>query len=183
MGQWPCRLEAQEEDPNPVVAPTLVIQEAPSSAAGTFSASGDEVVITYNPASIADPMSLIATLAHELAHYLTGGFPEEPPGGWDNWEFATDIASVFLGFGIFAANSRFNFSQFTTVDSQGWRSQQHGYLSEPELLHAQAIFSALLNVPPKEVLAHLKSSLRGLYRRACKDVAAQSKRIEMLKKL
>ncbi len=183
MSNWPCKLEVQDEDPNPVVAPTLVVQGAPSSPAGTFSAAEEGVVITYNPGSISDPMSLIATFAHELAHYLTGAFPEEPPEGWDNWEYATDVTSVFLGFGIFAANSAFTFSQFTSVGSQGWRSNRLGYLSEPEIIHALGIFSALKGIPQSEILEHLKPSLRGLYKRACKDLLGQAQRIERLKKI
>jgi hypothetical protein len=181
MGHWPCHLKAQERDPDSIVAPTVVVRGAPSSAAGTFSSSDKAAVVTYNPAGLADPMALVATFAHELAHYLTDCFPEEPPGGWENLEFATDIASVFLGFGIFAVNSSFTFSQYTGVDSQGWRARRLGYLSEPELLHAQAIFSALLDVPPSEVLKHLKSSLRGGFRRASKDVAAHKERLAFLK--
>ncbi|MDX6851136.1 hypothetical protein SCD92_17290, partial [Gilvimarinus sp. SDUM040013] len=56
------------------------------------------------------PTQLVATFAHELSHYLTCTANEPPPGGWDNWEFATDIAATFLGFGVFMANSSFNFS-------------------------------------------------------------------------
>ena len=72
---------------------------------------------------------MVATFAHELSHYLTATAPEPPPGGWDNWEFATDICASFLGFGIFVANSAFSFNQYTEVDSQGWQSSRGGYLT------------------------------------------------------
>jgi len=92
MSDWPCRLQAQKADPSVIVAPTVVLQGAPSSPLGSFTCDSEkeEIIITYNPASVSNPMSLIATFAHELAHYLTGTFQEEPPGGWENWEYATD---------------------------------------------------------------------------------------------
>lgn len=185
MNEWPCRLEAQKADPSVIVAPTVVLQGAPSSPLGTFSCNSEkeEITITYNPASVSNPMSLVATFAHELAHYLTGTFQEEPPGGWENWEFATDVAAVFLGFGIFTANSCFNFSQYTSFDTQGWQTSRQGYLSEPEVLHAHAIFSCLIDLPAKESLPHLKSSLRGSFKQACKDVLDFPERVSRLKEI
>jgi hypothetical protein len=139
LENWICKLEIQEEDADPVVAPTLAIQNAPTSPYGTFQATEEnEVVITYNPALASQPTQLVATFAHELAHYLTATSKEEPPGGWENWEFATDIAATFLGFGVFMANSAFSFSQYTNSDSQGWKSSRNGYLSESEHIYALA---------------------------------------------
>jgi hypothetical protein len=170
MADWACRLEAQEDDPNPLVAPTLLVQNAPNSPAGTFRTTQQDVLITYHPKLLSDPMSLIATFAHELAHYRTAGFAEPPPGGWEVWEPVTDLAAVFLGFGIFLSNSRFSFSQHSDGQTMGWRWRQQGYLSEPELLHMHAIVVALLGAQPSETLAHLKPSLRGVFKRVWKDV-------------
>lgn len=183
MSDWPCRLQAQKADPSVIVAPTVVLQGAPSSPLGSFACDSEkeEITITYNPASVSNPMSLISTFAHELAHYLTGSFQEEPPGGWENWEYATDVAAIFLGFGIFTANSCFNFSQYTSVDTQGWQTSRQGYLSEPEVLYAHAIFCCLMDLPAKESLQHLKSSLRGSFKQAYKDVTNCPERIAYLK--
>jgi hypothetical protein len=55
-----------------VVAPILAIQNGPSSPHGTFQATEEnEVIITYNPSLASQPIQLVATFAHELAHYLT----------------------------------------------------------------------------------------------------------------
>jgi hypothetical protein len=78
---------------------------------------------------------------------------------------------VFLGFGLFLANSRFNFSQHSDGQTMGWRWRQQGYLSEPEVLHMHAIFSTLLAIQPTETLKHLKPALRGIYKRVHKDVS------------
>lgn len=171
MEEWSCKLEAQEEDVATRVAPTLSIQNAPQSPLGTFEAKeNDNIVITYNPEIVRKPTQLVATFAHELAHYLTGSGLEEPPGGWGNWEFATDIAATFLGFGVFMANSAFNFQQFTDVDSHGWQYNRSGYLSESEHVFALAIFMGLQSRPLESALPHLKPNLRKLLKKAMKQV-------------
>lgn len=172
MEEWPCKLVAQEEDIEAQVAPTLVVQNIPNSPLGTFQLNeNNEIVITYNPVIVSNPTQLIATYAHELAHYLTGSGPEEPPGGWDNWEFATDIAATFLGFGVFMANSAFNFQQYTDVDTQGWKSNRSGYLSEPEHIYALAIFLGLQRQPIESALPYLKPNLKTLLKKAVKQIS------------
>lgn len=172
MEEWPCRLEKQDEDLNTQVAPTLAVQNAPKTPLGTFEAKeNNEIVITYNPELVNNPMQLVATYAHELSHYLTGSGQEEPPGGWENWEFATDIAATFLGFGIFMANSAFNFNQFTEVDSQGWQYSRNGYLSEEEHIYALAIFLGLQGISDGAALSHLKPNLKALLKKALAEIS------------
>jgi hypothetical protein len=181
MADWPCTLQCQEADPNTMVSPQAFVKGAPSSPSGTFRALKEGgALITYNPEQLRNPMALVATFAHELAHYRTAQFPEPPPGGWEVWEPATDLAAVFLGFGIFLANSRFNFGQFNDGKTAGWRWQQQGYVSEVEVLHMHAIFSAVHGLKPGETLAHLKSALRGIYKRVLKDAAQNADSIQRL---
>jgi Tfp pilus assembly protein PilF len=181
MGEWPCRLKAQSEDAKTILAPLLFIADY-QSPHGTYRYEPKKgAIITYNPADLHQPMQMIATMAHELGHYLTAYFPEEPPTGWDNWEPATDITGVFLGFGIFIANTRFSFTRFTDFDSHGWSIHSSGYLPEIEILYAQAIFSNLLGIPHRDILPHLKSSLRGEYKKAYREVAAQTEMLALLR--
>lgn len=171
MEEWPCKLVAQEEDIDPVVGETLVVQNTPNSPLGTFEHKNEgEVIITYNPASLSNPTQLVATFAHELSHYLTGTAVESPPGGWDNWEFATDIAATFLGFGIFMANSTFNFNQYTGTGSQGWQTTGGGYLTESEHVYALAIFLLLKDIPVTQAMACLKPNLKQLLKKAVKEI-------------
>ena len=153
MDDWPCRLVAQEEDANRVVGPALMIQGAPSGPAGTFSMAADRsrtVEISYNPSQLSRPESLIATFAHELAHYLMHSVSSLPPGGEAFEEHATDLVAVFMGFGVFLANSAFSFSQYTDVDSQGWQTFAQGYLSESELVYCLAVFLHLKGIDRRE---------------------------------
>lgn len=171
MESWPVHLQAQEDDPDLLVAPTVVIRNPEQNPMGTFSVnSKNEGVITYNPRIIADPIQMVATFAHELAHYLTGTAPESPPGGWENWEFATDIAATFLGFGIFQANAAFNFRQHTGVESMGWQVTGGGYLTEAEHCFSLAIFLRLKQIDPEVVLPHCRINIKKLLKRALNEI-------------
>jgi len=169
MEEWECELKKQEENIDPVVAETLVVQNAPQDPQGTFSVGlDDKVVITYDPSIVTNPTNLVATFAHELAHYLTATSEEPPPGGWDNWEFVTDIAAVFMGFGIFLANSAFTFNQYHSDSMQGWQTQRSGYLSEAEYAYALAIFAGLKGIEPSIPVKFLDKNIKVLFKKVSK---------------
>ena len=182
MADWPCRLVAQEKDANPAVAPAVLIQGAPSGPAGTFRVGGkhNDVQITYNPSQLRQPEALIATFAHELSHYLAHSAEKEPPGGRDFEEYATDLLAVFLGFGVFLANSAFTFQQYTGVDSQGWSAQRQGYLSEVQLTYALAIFAALKEIDRGSIEPHLDRNLRKVLKNSLKELAGRTEDMDRL---
>lgn len=171
MSEWPVKLEAQDEDPIMHVAPTLIVKNVEQNPLGTFSANeNNEVTITYNPKIVANPTQMVATFAHELSHYLTGSAPKPPPGGWENWEFATDIGATFLGFGIFQANAAFNFQQYSSGDTIGWQTSGGGYLTEAEHSYALAIFLRLKGIPPEIALPHCDANVKGYLKIALREI-------------
>jgi hypothetical protein len=161
MTDWPCQLIAQPER-----APLKVAELAslkPISGAmplGTFKVEPDgEVSITYDPSKLSEPMTLVATFAHELAHYQLATVREELPGGDDMHEYATDLMTVFLGFGIFGTNGSFNFSQFHGGGTQGWKTSGAGYLRERDWVFALAVFLLLRGEETKALKPLLKHHL------------------------
>lgn len=81
-----------------------------------------------------DSAGLIATMAHELAHYkLLGEYRME-----ENDELLTDLTAIAFGFGIFKGNSYFRFVQWTGSTYQGWRMKKSGYLPEQVIAYAMA---------------------------------------------
>ncbi|ODB99325.1 hypothetical protein A3197_14440 [Candidatus Thiodiazotropha endoloripes] len=171
LENWPVTLQVQEEDPNLRVAPTLTVQNVEQSPLGTFSVNeNNQATITYNPKLTDDPTQMVATFAHELSHYLTGTAPEPPPGGWENWEFATDIGATFLGFGIFQANAAFNFRQHASVDAVGWQTSGGGYLTEAEHSYALAIFLRLKGLEPEIAFPHCDVNVKGYIKRALDEL-------------
>lgn len=82
-----------------------------------------------------DPVALVATLAHELGHVILLR-PVLVDRDDPDMEQLNDLLTVFLGFGIFTANSAFRFEQHSDNTSQGWSASRLGYLSEEELGYA-----------------------------------------------
>ena len=178
MQDWPCRLAVQEADPITHVAPTMLIQGAPQGPAGTFrmraaeDGSGRHALITFNPKQVSDPEALIATFAHELAHYLAHSVDALPPGGEEFEELATDVLAIVLGFGLFTANGAFRFRQYQSTGTHGWSTRHQGYLRRDEATFALAVFCALKDIPAREVVPHLQPGLVPGFRKACREIQA-----------
>lgn len=185
MQDWPCKLIAQAPDMNPELAPLVYLENAPRGPGGTFCRPHEdaEVEITYNPSLIKRPQALVAVLAHELAHYLGHTTSTPPPGGEKNWEYATDLLAVFMGFGIFLANSAFRFQQFTGVGTQGWSSGKLGYLTDFEVVYCLALFCVLKGIPREQVQPHLKPSLLPVFGNCVQDLRRKSSRVAELRRV
>ncbi len=184
MEEWLCELRPQPKRIPTDLSDLMTQKFDKELPLGTYRADGDErtdmPIITYDPETLSDPVQLIATLAHESAHFLMETTKEAPPGGWDLEELATDFLTVMMGFGIFLANSAFHFSQFSDGFMRGWESRQSGYLSENGLVHALSIFLHLKDEPVDVPLEHLKPHLRSLLKRAYRR-HAKSQDIEKLR--
>lgn len=164
MEDWPCTFRAEEIAPDAGAAYQRA-QGGPPPA-GRFILGSDPTApptITYDPALVHDPAGLVATLAHELAHYLVASIDDPPPEGWENVEFVTEIVSVFLGFGIFVVNTSFRFDQAGPEQGGVWRRQ--GYLPAAELTYALGLFVALQGQGRKQVLAHLKEDQQPVFKK------------------
>ena len=174
MTQWKCRLQPGETGrPTEVGTALHVRHEGRHPPAGTFGAPGgaSEPIVTYDPQLLSDPSALVATFAHELAHYLLATARTPPPGGHALEELATDVAAVFMGFGVFLLNSAMSFSQYQNFDSQGWHVRRQGYLSERALATALAIFLVLSGGDGKAAAFRLKPYLASDLARAQRFLA------------
>jgi hypothetical protein len=156
LEDWHCKLVPQPKSPDAKVSDVayLKFDRGNWNPGGTFGIEGNEVVITYAPDSVDDPIGLIATLAHELSHYLLSA-KSAPPGGWDNHEFCTDLCVVYSGFGLFGAATAFRYYS----GAQSWGYQRSGYLTQPEWTFALAVFFALRNQPIEDAKPWLPSHL------------------------
>lgn len=137
-------------------------------ALGTFDASSNRIQITYVPALLERPDQFIATMAHELAHYLLATAGERPTCADDEHEFLTDLTAVFMGFGAFLANARFTMQTYSDSQIQGWQWVRAGYLPEADLIFALALFLRVKGLEAEEACTGLKPHLASLLRRAMK---------------
>jgi hypothetical protein len=121
--------------------------------------------IAINSSKLADPLALVATLAHELGHVILlrpglVGREEE------DMEPLNDVLTIFLGFGVFNANSAFQFRQYTNNDSQGWSTQRLGYLSEELFGYGLARFAFERKEAKPEWAKHLSSNISSYFKRS-----------------
>ncbi|ESQ74488.1 hypothetical protein ABAC402_14310 [Asticcacaulis sp. AC402] len=174
MADWPVQLvsdvgtyEYQRGD--------LIQAAARPTPLGLFMRDHDEVVrIAYAPALLNKPVNLIATLAHELAHYVVTSIEDTLPCLPEEEEFLTDQTACFLGFGVFLANSAFEFDQWRNdgTGTQGWSTQRNGYLGEIDLIFDLALFLTAKGEPADAALPCLKPHLADLLKKAMKDAEA-----------
>jgi hypothetical protein len=171
MNDWEVDLVA---DDNPLAADrstgSLAMVAPQKHALGTFGVAGNRIVISYVPALLKRPDHLIATLAHELAHYLLATAREPPPCEDDEREFLTDLAAVYLGFGVFLANGRFYHESYQSGTMHGWRMGHSGYLPEPDLIFALALFVQVKAIDTAPALSCLKQHLATMLRRTLRGL-------------
>ncbi|WP_299892483.1 hypothetical protein [uncultured Lacinutrix sp.] len=103
------------------------------SASGTYQQTENETIISIERGQLKNPISLIATISHELSHQILLGENRIE----ENDEFLTDFTAIAYGFGIFIGNSRFQF----TSQGFGWQSSSQGYLPEQIIAYAMAWLS------------------------------------------
>jgi hypothetical protein len=72
-------------------------------AAGTYEEGDGKFLVRIDTSGMDDPMALVGTMAHELAHARLLGEGRATSDQYDN-ELLTDLTVVFLGLGIFLAN-------------------------------------------------------------------------------
>jgi hypothetical protein len=119
-------------------------------------------LIAVKQSTLKDPLAAVAVLAHELGHVilLGGGHlrRDEP-----DMEPMTDLATVFLGLGVFTANASRRFVQFQDERKQGWRMNRLGYLSEVVYGYALARFAQLRRETQPTWIAHLSTNQKAYF--------------------
>ena len=133
--------------------------------------------IGIEESQLADPMSLVATLAHEIGHEILIGQGRITADDEDH-EPLTDLLTVFLGTGIFGANSTIRDSGWTSGGWTGWKTQRLGYLDQRTFGYSLARFAwergeanpAWIKSVRPDVRSPLKQGLRFLSHKSKPDL-------------
>ena len=110
---------------------------------------------------LADPPSLIATLAHEVGHeiLLGGGLLSEES---TDHEQVTDLVTVALGLGIFNANATLWESRWNDgATYSGWTMGRRGYLSVRMFGYALGVFAHVRGEAKPTWARYLRPDARG----------------------
>lgn len=140
-----------------------VVEGSSEGATGHYKKRRDRFVISLESSQLADPMSLIATVAHELGHVRLLG-EGRIHSGFEDHELLTDLLTVFFGLGVFTANSAFSFSQ--GVNS--WRTERKGYLTEEMFGYALALFALMRGERNPSWAQFLEGSVSTYFKNALK---------------
>ena len=179
LERWPFKL-AHELEIEAFETPRLIASGAirGESALPVVAENSELLIIPYSEELLRDPQVLTATYAHNMAHYLGSQVQEPPPGGMENWPHITELLGVFLGFGIFMANTANTTKIRSCASCSGPSVERTNFLSEYDITYALAIFAALKKIEPKEVIKHLKPTLRTYYKNAARDVSGRGDEIK-----
>lgn len=181
MSHWPLQLMDQSWCPSSQPAPLEIDgSRRGEHALATAVKYEQPLPVGYDPAMIGNPEALISDFSHSLAQYLGASARLPPPGGLQNWQQATEVLAVFLGFGVMFANSAFTFRTNKCGSCGGAKVDRSNFLSQYDVVYALGIFCVLKQIPVGEVLPHLKKSLRGFFKKCMKDIQARDALLEGL---
>jgi hypothetical protein len=120
---------------------------------------GERPTIQIHHAELADPESLVATMAHELAHHvlLGGGLVT---GNDLELERRTDLLTVFLGVGVFTANSALREQSVGEGQFHYWSITKCGYLPMRLFAYGLALFAWLRQEAKPDWAAYLRPDIQ-----------------------
>jgi hypothetical protein len=184
LANWPVRL-IPIEPPRRGQVNNVAALQSEKGACGSFRLMRTTeglpfAEIRYTLDQLNNAAGLIATFAHELAHYLLHTRTNPIPGGDPVEELFTDLTSVWLGFGIFLGNSARYAGHVDEGGGRGWFvSGWRGYLGERMLMTALVLSELLAERDPAVASPYLKNYLQTDLRMAQRYAARRDLRLEM----
>jgi Tfp pilus assembly protein PilF len=127
--------------------------------AGLYDADGDTRIVWVDADSLIDPESLVATLAHELAHELLLG-QRRISADEEDLELLTDLTTVFFGMGVLGANVALRQRNYSSGVLEGWTISRQGYLPPSLWAYALALFAWLRHESRPAWMRSLRLSVR-----------------------
>ena len=140
----------------------------------------DRMVVAIRSSIVKEPLSLVATVAHELGHVILLGGNLMRHDTKDH-EPMTDLLTVFLGLGIFTANSASRFKQFQNDRKIGWSTQRLGYLSERAFGYALARFAVERCENEPDWVRHLSPNVKSDFRNSKRWLAKNPHHVALAK--
>ncbi|MEC3956937.1 hypothetical protein VMT65_28130 [Nocardia sp. CDC153] len=169
MGVGRDRFVVEFDSATDAIPPDLpAFLHAPSHGeAGHYRLEHGRAVVSLELSRMRSPVTLVATVAHELAHERLLGERRIDAERRDG-EQLTDLATVYLGLGVFNANAAFQFSQ----NHRGWGWQRLGYLSQPMYGYALACWTVMRGDSKPTWAHHLDTNPRVYMKQSLKYLRA-----------
>lgn len=116
--------------------------------------------IWLEQSQLADPAAVVGILAHELAHVLLLG-DQRLSADEEDHELVTDLMTVFLGMGLFGANSAIREKYEQRVLVYTWQISKLGYMSERMYGYAHAVFAWAREETKPPWVSYFRPNVRG----------------------
>lgn len=158
------------------------VEGSTKGASGHYTKRRGKFVISLESSQLEDPMNLVATVAHELGHVRLLG-EGRLHRGYEDHESLTDLLTVFLGLGVFTANSAFTFKQWSDNSNQGWKTERNGYLTEEMFGYALALFALMRGEQNPAWSEFLEGSIRTYFKCALKYLKKSGEAAKLLEVL
>jgi hypothetical protein len=127
-----------------------------------------------------DPVGLVGTLAHEVAHAYRSMYELVVPDHALE-ERLTDLTTIFLGFGVLTVNASQRFRSGSSGAGGSWYSHaEGGYLSMQSMSYLLAAQVVARGEPTGAVQRLLAANQRACFKSACKDLGARDALLERL---
>jgi hypothetical protein len=173
LNHWACQVMDSGAMRTLPVLPTLP-QPLRMSGAQTPAPDMEPLPILYDATLLNNPEALIGGFAQTLSWHLLRPF--DVPGGEENRPHVAELVAVFLGFGVMMANSAYLSPKRSCGSCGGPSATRQSFLSQYHMTYALALFCQLKGLSGGEVKPHLKSSLRGHFKRAMKEIKGDQQR-------
>ncbi len=136
----PSRVELQFYSEKKPSSSGVSVTDPDGGTAGLYSEAQGKAAIWLEASHLEDPLSVVATFAHELCHFhLLGRRLLDPPT--EDHEPLADLATVCFGLGAISANAVIRETSWHAAGWEGWRAGRHGYLTAAMLGYALAWFA------------------------------------------
>jgi hypothetical protein len=119
--------------------------------------------IWIEESNLEDPMALVGTMSHELGHLHLLGEGRISDQAEDH-EPLTDLFTVFMGLGIFTANSVLREKSWQAGQMAGWSMSKLGYLTMDMYGYAFALFAWYRHEEAPAWASHLRGDVHAAFK-------------------
>ena len=145
------------------------MKEDSDGRAGTYLFDDGRHEINIEVGQLKNTESLIATIAHEMSHYILIGMHEIGYSDDTENEYLTDLLAIAYGFGIFIGNSSFYRKTWTSGDGySGWQIGKQGYLPREVTGYAMALIEMYKRFPEQdpEIFSFMQKDFQRTFRKS-----------------
>jgi hypothetical protein len=128
------------DETDPLANNPFIAEGTRHGTAGLYHAADGKYHIWVEASNPDDALGMVGTMAHELGHvHLLGGERLSPDA--EDHEPLTDLLTVFMGMGVFTANSAVIERSWEDGVRSGWQIGRRGYLDMRAFGYAFALFA------------------------------------------